>query len=455
MQLAILTAVLAALAAAESGCAPVGGVAWRLVVVALATFIAPLAALVGTQRLAPAISADADSEDAISRLHALVICLWLGAVAAVLFVAQWPQIVRGNWRLAEWPLVDELAILLPVVAPLLLLWAALYRLDRAAQAASYQARQIALAPPRLSRYLWLQFRQHLGLVLLPPLAIVGVFETLSALGVSAADIDTAWWLVLPLLGTMLVLMPIAVRKVWRTTPLAAGPLRDRLIAICVTRNCRVREMLIWHTDGTLANAAVVGVSRWLRYILLTDLLIKRLSNQEIAAVVRHELAHLRRWHLPLRLALLVLPLAVWLGLKQAWPELEMVFNAQLARLGIDARAATALGAPLAMLAYAVLVVGWYSRLLEHDADLDACLTNGGRFDADVASDFCRALVTLCGRSRESWLGQWLHPSLRQRLAAIRSAADDATFIARFRRRLWWIAVVIAAAYAGAGLLAML
>jgi len=421
---------------------------------ALATLIAPLAAMVGTQRLAPAVLANADADDAIARLHAVVIVLWLGAVAAVLFFVQWPRVVRGNWGLADWPLVDELAILLPVVAPLLLVWAALYRLDRAAQAAAFRARNMELPPARLSGYVWLHARQHLGLILLPPLAIVGIFEVLSAGGISAGDANTAWWLVVPMLGTMLVLMPLAVRRIWRTTPLAAGPLRDALLALCVTRNCQVREMLVWHTDGTMANAAVVGVSRWLRYMLLTDLLIKRLSAPEIAAVVRHELAHLRRWHLPLRLALLVLPLVWWLALKLAWPEVEHVVPEMIATLGINAKLATALGLPLAMLVYAVIVVGWYSRLLEHDADLDACLTPDGRFDAQTASTFCHALVTLCGKSRDSRFAEWLHPSLRRRLQVIRSADDDATFLMRFRRRLRWIAAAIVAAYVLAGLLAM-
>src|SRR5258705_7578887 len=113
MQLAILTAVLAAIASAESGGGPVAGLAWRLLLVISATLIAPLTALVGTQRLAATIVADDDSEDAISRLQTLVVCLWLSAVGIILLVAQWPRIVRDNWHLAGWPLIDELAILLP------------------------------------------------------------------------------------------------------------------------------------------------------------------------------------------------------------------------------------------------------------------------------------------------------------------------------------------------------
>src|SRR5262245_14296168 len=243
MQLAILTAVLAAIASAESDGGPVAGLAWRLIVVATAALIAPLAALVGTQRLAATVAADEDRDDAIWRLQAGVIAVWLVAVALILAVAQWPRIVRDNWHLAAWPLVDELAILLPVVAPLLLVWAALYRVERAAQLAACRAQHIEPPPARLLGHLWLQVRHHLGLVLLPPLAIVGLFETCTALNITAVNIDTAWWLAAPLVATMLVLMPVAVKRIWRTSPLVSHPLRETLDAVCDERKCRVRDIL--------------------------------------------------------------------------------------------------------------------------------------------------------------------------------------------------------------------
>src|SRR5437762_7578522 len=161
MQLAILTAVLAAIAAAEGGGGPVAGVAWRLVLIASATLIAPLAALVGTHRLSAVAAGNGDGEDAASRLETIVAGLWLATVALILLVGQWPRIVRSNWQLAGWPLIDELVILAPVIAPLLLIWAAM------------RGRQ------RLAAYLWLQTRQQLAMLLLPPLVIVGVLESIT------------------------------------------------------------------------------------------------------------------------------------------------------------------------------------------------------------------------------------------------------------------------------------
>src|SRR5439155_820932 len=178
MQLAILTAVLAAIASADGGNGAVAGVAWRLLVVASAAVVAPLTAFVGSQRLVLNGSDAHESEEAVWKLQTFVAAVWLLGVALILLVAEWPRIVRGNWQLANWPLIDELAILLPVIAPLVLVWAANYRLERSA---------IRAAGSGLTKYVWLQARQQLGLVLLPPLAMVGLLETLGALKIGVLN----------------------------------------------------------------------------------------------------------------------------------------------------------------------------------------------------------------------------------------------------------------------------
>jgi Zn-dependent protease with chaperone function len=441
MQLAILTAVLAAIAAGEGGGGPVVGLAWRLVVVAIAMSVAPLAALVSARTLAVSDAHPDDAEDRASRLETLIIALWLSAVALILVVAQWPRIVRANWQLAGLPLVDEVAILTPVIGPLLLIWAAMHR-----RPCSWR---------RLCADLWQQARQQLALLLLPPLAVVGVLESLTWFNLVPAKIDTAWWFALPLVGMTLVLMPLAVRRLWHTSPLIEPALRSRLDAMCLSRRSHVREILIWHTGYTMANAAVVGLSRWLRYLLLSDVLLSRLSDDEIAAVVRHELAHLRRWHLPLRLAALLLPVALWFAVQRAAPETALVLTNSLKWLTGGSSAIAAVALPLVFLAYAVAVVGWYSRLLEHDADLDASLDDSGRVDARLATDFCTALITLCGRGHESWLGQWLHPSVQRRVDFVRNVIADPGFMAGFRRRLLIIAVAIVVLYFAAASAALL
>jgi hypothetical protein len=117
-----------------------------------------------------------------------------------------------------------------------------------------------------------------------------------------------------------------------------------------------------------------------------------------------------------------------------------------AGIGIPQSLLAAAIVPLAMLAYAVLAIGWYSRLLEHEADLDACTAEGGRIDPLLAGDFRRALITLIGPAREPLAARWMHPGLQSRLALIDRAAAEPRFASRFRARLQWIALAIAGLY---------
>lgn len=457
MQLAILTAVLAAIAAAEGGGGPVAGLSWRLFAIAGATLIAPLTAFVAAHRLALRLPASSDQQTeynaVATRLQSVIVCLWLAGVGVVLLVGQWPRIVRANWQLEGWPLLDEVAILLPVVAPLFLIWAALYRIERLAQLADCTARNLEPPRSRMLEYVGLQARYHLALVLLPPLLVVGLIEAVSTLHI-APQSGVVWWFIVPQVAVVFVLMPLAVRKMWRTKPLVGQPLRQMLDDLCLTRGCSVREILVWHTNGTMANAAVVGMSRWLRYLLLTDVLLGHLTDAQVNAVVRHELGHLRRWHLPLRLALLLLPVAWWLAIKQAFPTTETHLNAALGAIGFVINNPAALVLPLGLLVYTAVAVGWYSRLLEHDADLDACLNTRGQFDLTLATDFSSALIALCGDSHESRIGQWLHPAASSRVELLYAMAAEPTQAIVFRCYTTALAVLIGLLYIGAAAVAL-
>jgi len=320
-----------------------------------------------------------------------------------------------------------------------LIWAAMYRLQGRDYINNSQSRDSLL------RYIFLQTRHHLALVLLPPLLIVGLIEVIAALKI-ARDLDTAWWFAIPQLAVVLLVMPLAVRRLWRTTPLVMQPLRSQLDEVCHSRGVSVREILVWQTHGTMANAAVVGMSRYLRYLLLTDVLLSQLTADQIAAVVRHELAHLRRWHLPLRLALLLLPVAWWMALKQAFPSVDSQITSSFAFIGFSPSQSSAVALPLSLLAYAVLVVGWYSRLLEHDADIDACLDNNGSFHPLWAADFCTALQLVCGDAQESWFSCWLHPPASERIELLNGIAFHPAIAGETRRRMTTLAVVIALLY---------
>ena len=58
------------------------------------------------------------------------------------------------------------------------------------------------------------------------------------------------------------------------------------------RLLRYREILLWHTENNMGNAAVVGLVPRLRYILLSDLLLETMDDRQIEAVFAHEIGHI-------------------------------------------------------------------------------------------------------------------------------------------------------------------
>ena len=454
MQLAILIAVVVALTQGESSAAePVGGALWRAALTLAGALVAPLAAALGSMRLLRDLARDdrpspAECERVWSQIQSVAIGLWLAMVVATMYVLKWPRVVRSDWSLAAWPLADELLILLPVLLPLVLFWCVLHRLQITAQRSLAREGAADTARPRLAAFLWHNARHHLALVLLPALAVIGWQETLALVWPRLAA--GGLWLYAPVLAGMLILMPVALRRVWRTSPLPAGPLRERLAAICRAQKVGVREILVWHTEGQMANAAVAGFVRGMRYVFLTDGLLARLSPAEVEAVLRHELGHIAGRHMLWRMLVLALPLVAWMAAQQVCPGVLADFSARLSYAGITEPLQMSLLLPLALAAYTIVVVGTYSRLLEHDADLATCVWPGGQIDRAAAESFARALVKIVGRGRESRWSLWLHPSAAAQLTVLAQALVDPSSAARYRRLLARIALLVVLAYATVG-----
>ncbi len=450
MQLAILIAVILALAQTESSAAqPVGGALWRAALTLGGALVAPLAAALGSMRLLRALAGEqrpsrADCERLWSGVQSIALGLWLAIVVATMYVLKWPQVVRSDWSLAAWPLADELLILLPVLLPLVLFWCVLHRLQTEAERSLTSGGNAPPPRPGLAAFLWQNARHHLALVVLPALAVIGWQESLALVWPRLAS--GGWWLYAPVLGGMLILLPVALRRVWRTSPLPAGPLRERLAAICRTEQVGVREILVWHTEGQVANAAVAGVLRGLRYVFLTDGLLLRLTPAEVEAVLRHELGHITGRHMLWRMLVLALPLVAWMTARQAFPGFHDAVTFRLAQAGIAPSLQMSLLVPLALAAYAIAVVGTYSRWLEHEADLATCVWPGGQVDRAAAESFARALIKIVGRGRESVWSLWLHPSALSRLAVLARAIADPGWAAGYRRRLAWVAIMIVVFY---------
>lgn len=114
-----------------------------------------------------------------------------------------------------------------------------------------------------------------------------------------------WWLYGGLLVIGFQLVMAFVAPIWllplfnKFTPLAEGPLRERLLSLA--RRTRFQARAIEVMDGSKrsrhSNAFFTGLGRF-RKIVLFDTLIEQLTEAEVEAVLAHEIGHFRLRHVP-------------------------------------------------------------------------------------------------------------------------------------------------------------
>jgi STE24 endopeptidase len=207
-------------------------------------------------------------------------------------------------------LIDELVTILPIPIFVAATWWSLYPLDLRLREAllmrSLDDVDGRPVHPPLTRWQYISSGvRHQLMLFFIPLSLMTAWQ-------EGCELHIGPWLershaavapaMLPLaeyagiLG-VLILSPAIMRRVWDTVPIGGGALRDQVRAMCRRYRVRVRGPLLWRTHGSIVNGAILGVFWPLRYMLLTDALVERLTADQVEAVMAHEVAHVRRRHL--------------------------------------------------------------------------------------------------------------------------------------------------------------
>jgi STE24 endopeptidase len=196
----------------------------------------------------------------------------------------------------------------------------------------------------------------------------------------------------------------------------------------------------------VVNAAVAGLVRRLRYVFLTDALLLRLREEEIEAVFGHEVGHVRHHHVLLRVLAMVVPLSLWMLLAQAfpeavgglveWPDPQAGTPQPLALGSFGLNVPSGLVLLSLMAAYVVVVFGYYSRQLEHQADLFGCRCVTPELQPPAVERFTSALEKL---AKTSGMGRdarsWQHASIARRIDFLNQLSRDPKRELRFQRRV--------------------
>lgn len=95
-----------------------------------------------------------------------------------------------------------------------------------------------------------------------------------------------------------VLGPVLIHKLWRCRPLEDGIYRTRIENVCTRAGLKYRNVLKWDLfGGTMITAGVMGIVARFRYILVTPALLHSLEDDEIDAVIMHEIGHIQKYHM--------------------------------------------------------------------------------------------------------------------------------------------------------------
>ena len=291
-------------------------------------------------------------------------------VVAVL-VFGWLGTVRN--AMGDLILLDELVTIGPPLLGYLGTWWAYYPIERRVRDAVL-LRQLDLGQPvypapSRGRYVLMQARLHLLLLLVPLMVIVTLSEIINL--ALAPWSDQEWFAAVADLGTLaagltvFVFAPLMARWVLGVVPMPDGPIHDDLLTVCRAHNVKVRRLLVWKTDGSMLNAAVMGVFGRLRYILLTDALLESLARRQVQAVMAHEIGHIRRHHMPWLLATLFATIfATGLVLEA----LSFLLAAANVHLDLDEQPWVGFLSTAVAVLVLFMVFGWVSRRFERQAD---------------------------------------------------------------------------------------
>ena len=423
------------------------------------------------------------------RLHHQI-AVFLIYVLALLGLG-WGWAVGQLWRGHASPLPGaELLILSPFVIAQLLAWAAYYDAEQAAHRAVNRLlaaeahtgawleleRTRTAAPPAFgsrASYVLFQLRQKLALVFLPVLLLLMQKE----LQRGFPETWQEWQKAVNFLGIGAVLlvfmaMPLILRLVLGLKPLPAGPLRQRLEASARRLRFRCSNILVWDTRNGMANAMVIGILPWLRYVVFTDRLLEDFTPDEIEAVFGHEVGHIRHHHMLYYFSFLTASVIV-LG----WfiNDLVASYNGPdpFGLITQPGGCVSAISLVAILLAYIFVVFGFLSRRCERQADVFGCRAvscpspdcRGHEDDDDLSqhgrglcptgiTTFIRALekvafVNGISRDRPGFLQSWQHATIGRRIEFLQGMLLDPAVERRFQRRVFLLKSLLLVILAGA------
>ncbi|MBN2509067.1 MAG: M48 family metalloprotease [Spirochaetales bacterium] len=213
------------------------------------------------------------------------------------------------------------------------------------------------------------FAQHMGTTLrqlalgLLPVLVINVFFQLSSSFSNAITIQIVFLSVFVLLIN--AASPWLYTLVLKARPLEDSPRKQALTSLLQTSDIRRAELYAYPGKSQKqANALVTGLMN--KRIFISDYLMDHLDDAELAAILGHEIGHMKKRHVPARIGLVLLVLPLVFGLVAL-----LEYAREYLYLSIPRPLEIGLLAAL-ILSYIVGLRLWLFRRQEYAADAYSC-----------------------------------------------------------------------------------
>lgn len=396
-----------------------------------------------------------------ARLRRLLLFVNLGLAAACVLVFGWGWYVyRGDPPLAPFA---ELLVPAPYFAIQLAAWTIYFDAERLIHSTT------ALGPvsrPFWTRagYVFHQFRQFALMVMLP-VVLFATQQTLARFAPELTRTDAYRVGSVAVVPVMVLFMPLVMRPLLGLKSMPAGAHRTRFEALAERLHFRCADLLLWPTHGAAANALIVGLLPRVRYVVFTDRILDDLPDDELDAVLGHEIGHAKHGHIWLYAAFLGLSMIVLAALFLFLIQRMYATGVTLPQWSKDW---LALPSVAVLAAYIFLVFGYLSRRCERQADVYGCRAvscgdphctghNAATVYPERATGLCPTGVRTFVRALErvgqvnhqdeprgrslvqmvrgflGWMRAWQHSTMPRRVNFLLSLIDDPSRERRFQR----------------------
>ena len=217
---------------------------------------------------------------------------------------------------------------------------------------------------------------------------------------------------------LMIFMPRFIQYWWACKPFDQSERLSQLNAFLQENGLKYRSILRWPIfEGRIMTAGIMGILPRYRYILITDALMEILSLEELKAVLAHEIAHAKYRHMFFFIIFFVGYMFLSFGLFDVFIYFittRLFFMEILESSNALAKnliyLVLALPVMFSILVYFRVVMGFFMRHFERQADLYSAMTMGSPKQTISALE---KIALLSGRIRN--LPSWHHFSIRQRV----------------------------------------